>query len=49
VVDSDARRAMRSEFNDGFLVDVLMDADSHVITQVERLATNGGEARTRSI
>lgn len=44
VVDSDARRGMHREFYDGYLVDVLMDADSELITQVEVLPANGAEA-----
>lgn len=45
VVDSDARRGMHGEFYDGYLVDVLMDADSQLITQLEVLPANGAEAQ----
>lgn len=45
VVDSDARRGMHGEFYDGYMVDVLMDADSQLITQLEVLAANGAEAQ----
>jgi len=47
-VDSDARRGMHGESDDGYLVDGLMDADSHVITQVKLLTANGGEAQGAS-
>lgn len=45
VVDSDARRGMHGEYYDGYMVDILMDADSQLITQVEVLAANGAEAQ----
>lgn len=44
VVDPDARRGKHGDFFDGYLVDVLMDADSELITQVEVLPANGAEA-----
>lgn len=44
VVDPDARRGMHGEFYDGYLLDVMMDADSELITQLEVLPANGAEA-----
>jgi IS5 family transposase len=45
VVDSDARRGMHGEYYDGYMVDMMMDADSQLITQVEVLPANGAEAQ----
>lgn len=44
VVDPDARRGRHGEFFDGYLVDVLVDADSELITSVNVLPANGDEA-----
>lgn len=44
VVDSDARRGMHGEYYDGYMLDVLMDADSELITQIDVLPANGAEA-----
>jgi transposase len=43
VHDPDARRGKHGEFFDGYLVDVLMDADSEIITAVNVLPANGAE------
>jgi transposase len=44
VVDPDARRGKHGQYYDGYLVDVMIDADSHLITEVEVLPANGEEA-----
>ncbi len=44
VVDPDARRGKHGQYYDGYLVDVMMDADSQLITAVEVLPANGEEA-----
>jgi hypothetical protein len=44
VVDPDARRGKHGKFYDGYLIDVMMDADSQLITEVEVLPANGEEA-----
>jgi transposase len=41
--DPDARRGKHGEYFDGFLVDVLMDADSELITALNLLPANGAE------
>lgn len=41
--DPDARRGKHGHFFDGFLLDVLMDADSELITSVNVLPANGYE------
>jgi transposase len=41
--DPDARRGKHGGYFDGFLVDVLMDADSELITAVNLLPANGAE------
>ena len=43
VQDQDARRGKHGEYFDGFLVDVLMDADSEIITAINVLPANGAE------
>ena len=43
VHDSDVRRGKHGEYFDGYLVDVLMDPDSEIITGVNLLAANGAE------
>jgi transposase len=45
VVDPDARRGKHGDFFDGYLVDVMMDADSQLITEVEVIPANGEEAK----
>ncbi len=42
--DADARRARHGEWYDGYLLDIMMDADSEIITQVNVLPANGDEA-----
>lgn len=44
VVDPDARSGKHGEWFDGYLVDVSMDADSELITQVNVLPASGDEA-----
>ncbi len=44
IVDPDARRGKHGTYFDGYLVDVMMDADSQLITEVEVLPANGEEA-----
>ena len=43
-VDPEARRSKHGEWYDGYLMDVLIDADSELITQINVLATNAEEA-----
>lgn len=43
-VDPEARRAKHGDWYDGYLLDILMDADSEIITQINVLPANGGEA-----
>jgi transposase len=43
VVDPDARRGKHGEYFDGYLVDVMMDADSELITAINVLPANGNE------
>lgn len=45
VSDPEARRGKHGEFYDGYLTDILMDADSEIITQVNILEAGGDEAR----
>ncbi len=42
--DVDARRARHGEWFDGYLIDILIDADSDIITQINVLPGNGDEA-----
>jgi len=42
--DPEARRARHGQWYDGYMVDVSMDADSEMITQINVLAANGDEA-----
>ncbi len=44
VVDVDARRSKHGDWFDGYMLDVLMDADSELITSVNVLPGNGDEA-----
>jgi IS5 family transposase len=43
-VDPEARRAKHGEWFDGYLLDILVDPDSEIITQINVLAGNGEEA-----
>jgi transposase len=43
VIDPDARRAKHGRWYDGYLVDVMMDADSEMITAINVLPANGDE------
>jgi hypothetical protein len=43
-VDPDARRGKHGSWYDGYLVDVIVDADSELITEINVLAANGDEA-----
>lgn len=43
-VDPDARRGRHGEWYEGYLVDILMDADSELITQINVLPAGGDEA-----
>lgn len=45
VNDPEARRGKHGEFYDGYLSDILMDADSGIITQINVLEAGGDEAR----
>jgi IS5 family transposase len=42
--DPDARRAKHGEWFDGYLLDIVVDADSEIITQINVLPGNGDEA-----
>jgi len=42
-VDPEARRAKHGDWYDGYLLDILVDADSEIITQVNVLPANGDE------
>lgn len=44
VVDPDARCGKHGAYYDGYLLDVMMDADSQLITAIEVLPANGEEA-----
>lgn len=44
VTDSDARRAKHGDWFDGYLFDIIVDADSEIITQINVLPGNGEEA-----
>ncbi len=43
-VDPEARRSKHGDWYDGYVIDILMDADSELITQVNVLPTNAEEA-----
>jgi transposase len=45
VNDPEARRGKHGDFYDGYLTDILMDADSGIITQINVLEAGGDEAR----
>lgn len=44
VSDPDARRGRHGEFYDGYMVDVMVDADSQLFTALNLLPGNGGES-----
>lgn len=44
VVDPDVRRGKHGDFYDGYLLDVMMDADSEIVTSLDVLPANGDEA-----
>lgn len=44
LVDPEARRGKHGEWYDGYVVDVMMDADSEIITQLQVLEAGGDEA-----
>lgn len=44
ITDPDARRGKHGAFFEGYLTDLIMDADSEIITEVNVLAANGDEA-----
>lgn len=43
-VDPDARRSKHGQWYDGYLVDITIDADSEIITEINVLPANGNEA-----
>lgn len=45
VVDADTRRGKHGDFYDGYLLDVMIDPDSEVITELELLPAGGDEAK----
>lgn len=45
VVDPDTRRGKHGDYYDGYLVDVMIDADSELITELEVLPADGDEAK----
>ena len=45
VVDPDTRRGKHGDFYDGYLLDVMIDADSEIITELEVLQAGGDEAK----
>jgi transposase len=45
VHDPEARRGKHGDYYEGYLVDILMDADSGLLTQINVLAAGGEEAR----
>jgi transposase len=45
VVDPDARCGKHGQYYDGYLLDVMMDADSELVTSLDVLPANGDEAR----
>lgn len=44
IVDPEVRRSKHGDWYDGYILDVIMDADSELITSVNVLAANGNEA-----
>jgi transposase len=45
VVDPDARCGKHGQFYEGYMLDVMMDADSELVTALDVLPANGDEAR----
>lgn len=45
VVDPDARRGKHGDYYEGYLLDVMMDAESELVTALDVLPANGDEAR----
>jgi transposase len=45
VIDPDARRGKHGQYYDGYMLDVMMDADSQLVTALNVLPANGAEAR----
>jgi IS5 family transposase len=43
-VDSEARRGKHGDWYDGYMLDILVDADSEIITQIYVMPANGQEA-----
>jgi transposase len=46
IVDSEARRGLHGDWYDGYVVDVMMDADSELITQIQVLEAGSDEAKS---
>lgn len=46
VVDPDARRGKHGDWYDGYTLDVMMDADSELITQINLMEAGGDEAQS---
>lgn len=46
IVDEDARRGKHGEWYDGYTLDISMDADSGLITQIDVLEAGGDEAKS---
>jgi IS5 family transposase len=46
IVDEEARRGKHGEWYDGYIVDINMDADSGLITQIDVLEAGGDEAQS---
>lgn len=46
IVDEDARRGKHCGWYDGYVVDISMDADSELITQIDVLEAGGDEAKS---
>jgi transposase len=44
VVDADARRGKHGDFYDGYMVDVMIDADSELFTSINVMPANGNES-----
>jgi transposase len=46
LVDTEARRGKHGDWYDGYVLDVMMDADSELITQLQVLEAGGDEAKS---
>jgi transposase len=46
IVDPDVRTGMHHGYYDGYMIEVMMDADSELITMLDVLPANGAEARS---